>query len=302
MSCNFLFMCCFWFWRSVHVCTISSCVLLCNLCLMHTVVWIRSPQKTTFQLQIELFVVDLLPKDILFGNCFTGNLHWSFCFLFIFSWSLIEVIWDYWYFALCHMFSPLFMLQTFIIRLKSVVSLLDVCFSKFQTLNKSLVIHVVRVKLLSTRKSCICTSGPFLILSGTFLSYTLIDSPCSSCFVSNISQPVFGAFGPRTTHICLFPAGAKSTENLNRDPGVDDEFDGGFRTLSPTPLVPRGERARGRMSPGSEMLTLEQFLKEANKDADINASPKDTVSSLYCMISVVMGVHLKLGWGDCCPM
>ncbi|XP_076464558.1 uncharacterized protein LOC143296482 [Babylonia areolata] len=70
--------------------------------------------------------------------------------------------------------------------------------------------------------------------------------------------------------------GSKSTENLNKDPGVEDDLDGGFRTLSPTPLVPRGERPRGRMSPGSEMLTLEQFLKEANKEAEVSPSPKDS--------------------------
>ncbi|XP_070181839.1 girdin-like isoform X2 [Littorina saxatilis] len=67
--------------------------------------------------------------------------------------------------------------------------------------------------------------------------------------------------------------GAKSTENLSKDPGVEDEVDGGFRTLSPLPLVPRGEPQRGRKSPGSEMLTLEQFLREANKEAANHTAP-----------------------------
>lgn len=72
-----------------------------------------------------------------------------------------------------------------------------------------------------------------------------------------------------------FPA-AKSTENLSKDPGMDDDLEAGFRTpLSPTPLVPRGP-TRGRMSPGSEMLTLEQFLKEANREsAQHDHLPKD---------------------------
>lgn len=58
-------------------------------------------------------------------------------------------------------------------------------------------------------------------------------------------------------------------------------MEAGFRMLSPTPLVPRGERVRGRMSPGSEMLTLEQFLKEANKEAEVSPSPKENVSSVH---------------------
>lgn len=68
-------------------------------------------------------------------------------------------------------------------------------------------------------------------------------------------------------------------------------MDAGFRTLSPTPLVPRGERSRGRMSPGSEMLTLEQFLKEANKEAEVSTSPKENVSCLYPLMPPVGPVH-----------
>ncbi|KAK7506972.1 hypothetical protein BaRGS_00001823 [Batillaria attramentaria] len=72
--------------------------------------------------------------------------------------------------------------------------------------------------------------------------------------------------------------GAKSTEDLSKDVVGDDEMEGGFRTLSPTPLpVLRGRG--GRASPGSEMLTLEQFLKEANREAETN-TPLETRRSL----------------------
>ena len=72
---------------------------------------------------------------------------------------------------------------------------------------------------------------------------------------------------------------AKSTENLSKDSNGDDEVESGFgRTLSPTPMVARSA-ADGRKSPGSEMLTLEQFLKEANKEAaDVEPSPRSSVS------------------------
>ena len=80
---------------------------------------------------------------------------------------------------------------------------------------------------------------------------------------------------------CDHFAGTKSTENLSKEAGLEEDVDAGFRKLSPMPLVPRGEPLRGRRSPGSEMLTLEQFLKEANKDAEVSASPKDKVSVLF---------------------
>ena len=62
-------------------------------------------------------------------------------------------------------------------------------------------------------------------------------------------------------------AATKSSESLNRHAAVDEDVNGVVGLLQPKSLVPRSART-GQCSPGSEMLTLRQFLQEANQESE----------------------------------
>lgn len=77
-------------------------------------------------------------------------------------------------------------------------------------------------------------------------------------------------------------------DDLEKEPArTEDETDGGFRMSHLSPQIE--DRPKGQVSPGSEMLTLKQFLKEAEREAI--KSPVSNVSKTTHSSNVSKTIH-----------